>query len=311
MPPKVSVIMPVYNGDGFLAEAIASILGQTYTDFELIIIDDGSTDGTADIIRKYAERDERIVPVMLDKNVGNASARNRGIERAKGEYIAAMDSDDISLPDRLRRQVDYLDANPHIGCLGANMHSLSQELKYTWTSNVPNAHCQIAWGTIMGGGMVGPLAMMRRAPLSAVGGYEEGRRMDDDLELWSRLIEKTRFANLPDILLLYRRHAKAIGIVNKDARLTNSGLIRRRLLESVWPDISEQTKDRFEKAWRYEYFNRRAQRRRMRSEMEQLIERFVAVGWAEVDERPLLKDQMDRHLWQIFPRTRQYWKRLL
>ena len=124
MPPKVSVVMPVYNDERYLAEAIASVLGQTYADFELIIVDDGSTDGSRAIIEEYALRDSRVVPILLPGNLGQSSARNRGIERAGGQYIAAMDGDDICLPDRLRRQVNFLDANPQVGVLGTNMCAL-------------------------------------------------------------------------------------------------------------------------------------------------------------------------------------------
>ena len=104
--PAVSVIMPVYNGERFLAEAIESILEQTFTDFELLIVDDASQDGSLQIIREYAARDDRILVIPSESNLGIADARNLGIRRAIGDYITTMDCDDISLPRRLQMQVD-------------------------------------------------------------------------------------------------------------------------------------------------------------------------------------------------------------
>ena len=146
MSPQVSVVMPVYNGERYLAEAIASILGQTFADFEFIIVDDGSSDGSPEIVREYAQRDSRILSVFLEKNQGEASARNRGIERASGKYIAAMDSDDISLPDRLRLQLEFLNKNPTIGVLGGNVWVIDQDYKFLGQSKLPQEHPLIAWG---------------------------------------------------------------------------------------------------------------------------------------------------------------------
>ena len=121
--PLVSVVMPVFNGEKFLVEAIESILSQTFTDFELIIVDDGSTDGSADIIRAYAEQDSRIRFVQLAENMGEAGARNAGIAVASGKYIAAMDCDDISLPERLRMQVEFLESTSPIDGVGSGVQA--------------------------------------------------------------------------------------------------------------------------------------------------------------------------------------------
>ena len=104
--------MPVYNGERYLAEAIASVLGQTYADFEFIIVDDGSTDGSAVIIGEFVERDSRIRFIRLERNLGQANARNAGIEATSGKYVAMMDCDDVCLPDRLRKQMNFLEAHP-------------------------------------------------------------------------------------------------------------------------------------------------------------------------------------------------------
>ena len=117
--PAVSVVMPVYNGEKYVAEAIESILAQTFTDFEFIIVDDGSRDRSPEIISDYERRDDRIRFLAFEQNKGRAAAKNLGIEAATGQYIAGMDSDDVSLPQRLEKQVDFLRANPDIGVVGA------------------------------------------------------------------------------------------------------------------------------------------------------------------------------------------------
>ncbi|MCY3864790.1 MAG: glycosyltransferase family 2 protein, partial [Chloroflexi bacterium] len=116
--PLVSVVMPVYNREIFVAEAIESILEQTFSDFEFVIVDDGSQDRSPEIIRQYERRDDRIRFLAFKQNKGKAAAKNFGIEAAQGQYIAGMDSDDVSLPQRLEKQVEFLRANPDIGVVG-------------------------------------------------------------------------------------------------------------------------------------------------------------------------------------------------
>jgi glycosyltransferase involved in cell wall biosynthesis len=117
MNPKVSVVMPAYNAERFVREALDSVLNQSFSDFELIIVDDCSKDGTWQILTEYAAADPRVVLVHNEQNLGEAGARNSGLQVARGEYIAAMDADDVLLPDRLMLQVNYLDAHPEVGVL--------------------------------------------------------------------------------------------------------------------------------------------------------------------------------------------------
>ena len=116
--PKVSVLMPAYNSEAFVAEAIESILNQTYTDFEFIIINDGSTDKTAEIIDEYAKNDSRIKFINNHKNQGLIAVLNQGLDLCTGEYVARMDSDDISMPQRFEKQVQYMDEHQEVGILG-------------------------------------------------------------------------------------------------------------------------------------------------------------------------------------------------
>ena len=169
MSPQVSVVMPVYNGERYLAEAIASILGQTYADFEFIIVDDGSTDGSAEIICEFVERDSRIQFIRLDRNMGHATARNNGISVASGKYVANMDCDDVCLPDRLRRQVNFLESNPNIDVLGSNLMVVDQDLRFRYELIMWQEHALIAWGLFFWANVPHPATMIRREPLVAVG----------------------------------------------------------------------------------------------------------------------------------------------
>ena len=310
MPPSVSVVMPVYNGERYLAETIGSVLGQTYRDFEFIVVDDGSSDSSAHIVQKFTGRDTRIRFIPLSRNEGKGSARNHGIAAARGEYIAAMDADDISLPNRLSRQVSFLHANPDIGVLGCTLWSVDQDLRPKGKIAVPKVHPLIAWGLFFSPAIGGATTMTRRALLMAHGTYEEGRVISDDLELWSRLIEKTRFANLPDVLYLYRRHPEADSVKKKTLQQDAGAQIRRKMLKRLWGDAPTETVERFLSVRNRQRDFSRTELKLLRAEMRCLIESLVTAGWVEADERPLLVEAMERTLETKRPRRRHFWKRL-
>ncbi|MCY3867896.1 MAG: glycosyltransferase family 2 protein [Chloroflexi bacterium] len=141
--PAVSVVMPVYNGECYLAEAIESILGQTFTDFEFIIVDDGSRDGSAAIIHDFAKRDERIRVIQHERNRGLTSARNSGIAASRGQFVAAMDHDDISLPRRIEKQADFLHSHPRLGLVGTHVRTLLPDLSVLRIDEFPQCHAEI------------------------------------------------------------------------------------------------------------------------------------------------------------------------
>lgn len=147
--PLVSVVMPVYNSERFVAEAVDSILQQTLTDFEFLIVDDGSTDGSLGIIQDYAERDPRIRITQHSENRGVAAARNTGIARASGKYVAVMDSDDVSLPQRIEKQVTYLEAHSDIGAVGVGDHTCHKDLTIKSTRQPPPRHHAIVFHTLL------------------------------------------------------------------------------------------------------------------------------------------------------------------
>lgn len=208
-PPLVSVVMPVLNQQDYIRLAIDSILSQTLADFELIIIDDGSTDDTAQIIRTYI--DKRIVTIKNEQNCGIAASLNRGIENARGKYIARMDADDISLPGRLKKQVDFMEANPEIGVLGSNAEVIDGKGNTKYSIKFPESHHLILWSFFFFDPIVHPSVMFRRDLVTQMGGYRDLRErtqdsFPEDYDLWTRLVQTTWFSNLADVLLKLRKH---------------------------------------------------------------------------------------------------------
>jgi glycosyltransferase involved in cell wall biosynthesis len=202
--PRISVAMSVYNNAPYLAHAIESILAQTLTDFEFLIVNDGSTDGSGDIIDRLAAEDARIKPIH-QANAGLIVSLNRMIEEARAPLIARMDGDDMALPERFERQVALLDANPDIGVLGTGCTVIEQDgtpSTYRFENVVSTE--DILDDLKNGPPICHPSVMMRRDVVRAVGGYHPAYRHCEDYDLWLRLSEHVKMANLPDRLLLYR-----------------------------------------------------------------------------------------------------------
>jgi glycosyltransferase involved in cell wall biosynthesis len=203
---RLSVILPVCNGRDYLAQAIDSVLSQSFRDLELIIIDDGSTDGSGAIIEKA---DDPRIRSFRQSNRGLAATLNRAISLARGEYIARQDQDDISLPSRLGKQVDFLDANPDVGMLGTSAEIWVGNARSDRQLKHPSDNAALKFGLLFDNHFVHSSVMIRRDVLEDVGGYSEdpARQPPEDYELWSRVMKRYRLANLPDILLAYREVA--------------------------------------------------------------------------------------------------------
>jgi len=309
--PVVSVVMPVYNGEKYLAEAIESILAQTFTDFEFVIVDDCSQDRSSDIIRAYQAGDERIRFIALERNMGAADARNQALAVASGEFIAAMDCDDVCLPERLEKQVDHLRRNPAIGVLGAGAQAVDEDLNSFYAFNLPERHALIVYNIFVASFLIHPTVMMRRELLECIGGYERGRRTAYDTELWSRLMWRTRFANLPETLLLYRRH-EAQTHTTRDAALKEQAWeARARLLKRLWGEAPRATLTRFEQMRMDESLPWR-ERRKARADMTRLLDAMIAAGVIDAEDRRLVAAHIQRRLEATTPRLWQkfcHWRR--
>jgi glycosyltransferase involved in cell wall biosynthesis len=219
--PRVSVVLPVWNGERFLAEAVESVLSQTLGSIELLLVDDGSTDATAEISRTYARRDQRVRLIQLQRS-GIAHALNAGIAAARGRYVARMDADDISHPSRLQKQLAHLDANARCVAVGSAVYVMDERGGHVGTSTYPAGHSEITQ-TLMEGrsnAMAHPTVMARRKALLSVGGYRPDTVPSEDLDLWFRLSRIGTLANMSEQLLRYRRHANAVSIRERERQWT-------------------------------------------------------------------------------------------
>lgn len=212
--PLISCVLPVYNGDAFLADAINSILRQTHENFELIIINDGSTDKTGAIIASF--RDPRI-RVECQRNAGIVSALNRGLSLARGDFIARMDADDISLPDRFEKQVRFLIENPDVVLVGGRSIPITSEgfideykisrknLKHEKRKGADFRTFPPRVATALH-----PLIMMRSTAIRAIGGYRHGFDYAEDYDMYIRISQYGSLHNIDDVILQYRYHGENI-----------------------------------------------------------------------------------------------------
>ncbi len=201
--PRVSVVMPVHNGARYLAQAVESILAQTFTDFEFVIVDDGSTDDTPELLRRYEAADGRI-RVYRQEKAGLPASLNHGCRRARGAYLARMDADDIAFPDRLARQVEFLDRHPRVAMVGSAVVRIDGAGREIKRNVCPTSHAEIVAALREYTPFTHPTVMLRAEALAALGGYREAYGPAEDHDLWVRLSERYELANLPDPLLYYR-----------------------------------------------------------------------------------------------------------
>lgn len=238
--PAVSVLMPVYNGERFLAEAIDSILGQTFTDFEFVIIDDGSTDASPAILADYASRDPRI-RVLRQANAGIVAALNRGLTECRAPLVARMDADDVCLPQRLAAQVNYLTQYPDLVAVGTAFQLISASGERGPIVRNPSSPRAIARGLRSANRLAHPTVMMRRDAVLAAGGYREALRHAEDYDLWARLSLVHKLANLSECLLLYRIHTGQISWEQSEAQAIATLAVRaiatRRLQTGRKPSL--------------------------------------------------------------------------
>lgn len=205
--PKISVILPAYNAEKYIKEAIDSVLLQTYRDFELIILNDCSKDNTEQIIRSY--EDDRIVYLKNQVNMGVAATLNRGLAAATGEYIARMDADDVSLPRRFEMQAAYLDTHPDVAVLGTALERFGEGIP-TQIRRFSQNSAQMKADMLFACGLAHPSVMMRRQVILGLGGYDLEFEGMEDYELWCRVSQEHQVAALDEVLLRYRIHPQQV-----------------------------------------------------------------------------------------------------
>ncbi|MEQ1861185.1 MAG: glycosyltransferase [Chthoniobacteraceae bacterium] len=230
----VTVLLPVHNGARTLQSSLDSILRQTFRDFELLAIDDGSTDESAAILRACA--DPRLRILANESNIGLMRSLNRGLREARGALIARQDADDLSQPWRLERQIDFLAKRPDVVLLGASCWRLSPDGRITGSNDLPTTHTALRWASVLDNPFIHSTVVFRRAiVLDELGGYDESCAICEDYEIWNRVAARHRVANLPDRLVFYREQPGSMMQSQPEA----ATLAMRRLLvanlASVFP----------------------------------------------------------------------------
>ncbi|HWE04722.1 MAG TPA: glycosyltransferase [Tepidisphaeraceae bacterium] len=218
--PRVSVLMPVYNGERYVQSAVRSVLNQTFSDFELIAVDDGSTDRSRKLLDTLGAHDARI-RVISRPNTGIVGALNDALAGARGEYIARMDCDDLAAPERFAAQVRFLDDRRDVVLVGSRVLLIDKDgAPVGDMAGVARGSAAIERALLDGGWpVVHPTILTRKNAMVAVGGYREGTFPYEDHDLFLRLLDHGRMENLAEPLLHYRRHAQSVVVSQKNTRL--------------------------------------------------------------------------------------------
>ena len=224
-------MLPVYNGGAFLEAALRSILAQTFRDFECLVIDDGSTDGSGEVAERIAHTDAR-VRVIRRENRGLVATLNEMLAMARGRLVARMDADDVALPDRFERQVEFMAANPAVVCLGGGQVLMDEVGRRIALVAPPVDDKDVQESALRGHGSIcHPTAMIRTSVLQALEGYRTTYYPAEDLDLWLRLGEVGQLANLAEPVLYYRIHAGSISGEAANGRQRDAA---RRACAEAW-----------------------------------------------------------------------------
>lgn len=236
-PPTVSVIMPVYNGEPFLEQALLSVLNQSLEDFELLVVDDGSTDSSMETVSKYARLDRRIRVITHPRNLGLVAALNSGIERARGGYLARMDQDDISLRDRFIAQVGHLESHPETGLVGCRVRHIDESGRLLSTPRVYLDSLSISWQIMFHNPFYHATVMLRKQELDRRKlRYDPEFENGEDYDLWSRFLMHTGGENLPEILLHYRVHPASMSERGSRKQRRNAADIASLTIHRHYPE---------------------------------------------------------------------------
>lgn len=249
MPEVVTVVMPAYNASRYIKEAIESVLIQTYKDFELIVIDDGSTDTTPDIIDDLAKKDSRI-HLITQSNQGVANALNGAIELATTRWIVVMHADDIMMPNRIERQLEFVYSNPDIVVAGSFILYINERGRIVGKFKSPLTTREIVWEYVQKNELIGlthPSVIMRKDVVEEVGGYRNQFVPAEDIDLWNRIVEKGYGILVqPKYLLKYRLHSSAASVskamlIRLHLAWLKECMLRRRQgqPEPIWEEFLE------------------------------------------------------------------------
>jgi hypothetical protein len=241
MAPRVTILMPVFNRERFVNEAIESVVRQDFADFELLVVDDGSTDRTPDILKAWSNREPRIVVIRSERNQGIPAALNLGLAHVRAGYVARLDSDDLMMPGRLAAQASILDSRPEVVLVSCAYEIINAEGGYlgTWWGDEPHEVVTYLLGffnIVGGGGQV----MFRLAEVLAQGGYNCDYPSSEDYDLWVRLLRRGRILTLPFVGMRKRQHEGDSAVQYASVKRTNWNGIMRKALE---PYLKRRVRD--------------------------------------------------------------------
>ncbi len=237
--PKISVILPCYNAEEYLRESIDSILNQSFSDFELIIINDGSTDSTFQIISEY--KDDRIILILNETNLGLIRTLNIGISKSRGELVARMDADDISRPERFQKQLEYLLKHPKVGVCGTWMHMIHNQTIYKQRYLLSD---QIKSVLLFANPIVHPSVMFRKSIFENENEiYNSNYPHAEDYALWVSLIEKTEFAIIDEPLFEYRAHTNQVSRNFNEIQRASVKQAQQIILDKLQLDCTDEEKE--------------------------------------------------------------------
>ena len=231
LPPRVSVVMPLKNRADLIDETIDSVLSQTWTDFELICISDGSTDESDDIVSSYAARDARVRLLLNEMHPGVAGAANTGLAHARGEFVVRIDSDDIMLQNRIAVQVRFMDEHPAVAVCGSWVQTFGISGENIW--RLPVSHEEICVWMLFYGALAHPAVIFRRQRFEEFGLRYDENVSAEDYELWTRAARQIRLANIPRILLRYREHLASLSTTDRDGMAASVRRVHERQLREL------------------------------------------------------------------------------
>ena len=241
---KISVIMSVYNGESYLSEAIDSVLAQSFTDFELIVINDCSTDQTGALLAQYAARDSRVRVHTNEVNLRLPSSLNKAISLAAGQYIARMDADDICLPDRLEKQYAFMEANPDVALSSCRFMTLKNGVVSSGGCGGKTDHESIKAMLLVTNPILHP-GIIAKADVIRELGYDKNFTCTEDMELWSRFVMANHKVELQsEYLMIYRLHDKQITETTKERQRKEVATIQKRYYAELLEQMSD-SQERF------------------------------------------------------------------
>ena len=258
--PLISVLLPVRNTEKYIETALQSLLAQTFSDFEILVVDDASTDYTPRILERLQQQDPRLRILPNPTPLGISRSCNRAAKEARGVYLARMDADDIALPDRFAKQVAWMEAHPECVAVGGQTIRIDPDGWPIDDWKMPLQHEEIETWLLSGrgGGIIHPTAMIRVEAFRKIGGYDETLDASQDYDLWLKLSENGKLANLPDVVLYYRLHLTSITCSRQlrqalcKERALREACKRRELAKPLgWPyrPRSEITPQRARRQW--------------------------------------------------------------